>query len=73
MTDLRKLLRVQPDLFHLADVDPRGTPGLPDSKAVKKDAKGWSAEQVGTIGAELATYQEKLFASAKEKATGDPA
>jgi PPK2 family polyphosphate:nucleotide phosphotransferase len=69
MTDLRKLLAVQPDSFRLAEVDPRGTPGLPEGKAVKKDPKGWSAEQVGTIGAELATYQEKLYASAKEKAT----
>jgi PPK2 family polyphosphate:nucleotide phosphotransferase len=69
MTGLRKLLSVQPGKFRLADVDPRSTPGLPKDKAVEKDPKQWSREQVTAIGADLASYQERLFASAKLKAT----
>jgi PPK2 family polyphosphate:nucleotide phosphotransferase len=69
MTGLRKLLSVQPGRFRLADVDPRSTPGLPKDKAVEKDPKQWSREQVTAIGADLASYQERLFASAKLKAT----
>ena len=69
MTDLRKLLVVRPGDFQLAAVDPDGKPGLPDKKAVRKDPKGWAAEQITAIGAELAGYQERLFASAKEGAT----
>ena len=69
MTDLREVLAVQPGSFRLADVDPRGTPGLPGRKAVKKDPKAWTAEQVTTLGAEMAAYQERLFASAKAKMT----
>ena len=70
MTDLREVLAVQPGSFWLADVDPRGTPGLPGKKAVKKDPKGWTAEQVTMLGAEMAAYQERLFASAKDGMTG---
>jgi PPK2 family polyphosphate:nucleotide phosphotransferase len=66
MTDLRKLLAVDPGSFRLSEVDPRDTPGLPGDKAQRKDPKGWSREQVATIGVELAAYQEKLFAAAKE-------
>ena len=66
MTDLRKLLAVSPGTFQLADVDPRSTPGLPGDKAAKKDPKAWSGERVAEIGVELAAYQEKLFAAAKE-------
>jgi PPK2 family polyphosphate:nucleotide phosphotransferase len=69
MTDLREVLAVQPGSFRLAEVDPRGTPGLPEGKAVKKDPKVWTAEQVKTLGAEMAAYQERLFASAKAKMT----
>jgi PPK2 family polyphosphate:nucleotide phosphotransferase len=69
MTGLRTLLSVQPGKFRLADVDPRSTPGLGDDKAVEKDPKQWSREQVTTIGEDLASYQERLFASAKLKAT----
>ena len=70
MTDLREVLAVQPGSFRLADIDPRGTPGLPGKKAVKKDPKGWAAEQVTMLGAEMAAYQERLFASAKAGMTG---
>ncbi|HEU4346419.1 MAG TPA: PPK2 family polyphosphate kinase [Actinoplanes sp.] len=69
MTDLRELLVVRPDEFRLADVDPDGTPGLPDDKAVKKDPKRWSSDQVSAIVAELDGYQGRLFASARKQAS----
>ena len=69
MTDLRDVLAVQPGRFRLADVDPGSTPGLPDERPVREDPRQWSAGQVAAIGEELASYQEKLFASAKMKAT----
>jgi PPK2 family polyphosphate:nucleotide phosphotransferase len=65
MTGLRELLTVTPGQFRLADVDPRGTPGLPSKKATGGDPKAWSADAVTAIGRDLAAYQEKLFASAK--------
>ncbi|HET6534524.1 MAG TPA: PPK2 family polyphosphate kinase [Actinoplanes sp.] len=64
--DLRDLLRVRPEQFRLAEVDAAGTPGLPDDRAVTSDPRKWAAEQVATIGADLAAYQEKLVAAAKE-------
>jgi PPK2 family polyphosphate:nucleotide phosphotransferase len=69
MTRLRELLAVDPGSFRLDKTDPRGTPGLPDTKAVRKDAKAWARAEVTTIGTELAAYQEKLFASAKSDLT----
>ncbi|MEV4641280.1 PPK2 family polyphosphate kinase [Actinoplanes sp. NPDC049548] len=68
MTDLRDVLRVRPGDTRLADVDPRSTPGLPEGRA-GKHAKQWSRDEVAAISQELAAYQEKLFASAKEGAT----
>ena len=62
MKDLRKLLSVRPGT-RLADIDPRSTPGLPND--VGDDAKQWSRNRVAAIGAELADYQERLYASAK--------
>jgi PPK2 family polyphosphate:nucleotide phosphotransferase len=62
VTDLRKVLRVRRAGFALSGVDPRSTPGLPDTKAVRKDPKKWAAGELMTIGAELASYQERLFA-----------
>jgi PPK2 family polyphosphate:nucleotide phosphotransferase len=68
MTDLRELLRARPGETSLAAIDPRGTPGLPDERDVRDDPKRWSKDQVTAIGEELASYQERLFASAKEDA-----
>ena len=65
MSDLRELLRVKPGTLRLADVDPRGTPGLPAGHSGKK----WSAAEVAGISSELGAYQEKLFASAKAGVT----
>ena len=53
----------------LAAIDTRGTPGVPDRRAVNDDPKAWSRGQVAKIGQDLAAYQEKLYASAKEGAT----
>ena len=69
MADLRKLLAVRPGGTVLGEIDPRGTPGLPDDDVVGKDPKKWSRAEVASIGTELAAYQEKLFASAKEGQT----
>ncbi len=64
---LRELLRVSPgDRFDLGTVDPGHTPGLPATK----DPKAWVRQRLAEAGAELAGYQEKLYASAK--AAGDP-
>jgi PPK2 family polyphosphate:nucleotide phosphotransferase len=70
MADLRKLLAVRPGETRLRDIDPRSTPGLPGDDAVGKDPKKWSRAEVAAIGEELASYQEKLYASAKHDATG---
>ena len=64
MADLRELLAVRPGDFDLTKVDPDGTPGLPSG-----GSKKWSPGAVAEISADLAVYQEKLFASAKEGAT----
>jgi PPK2 family polyphosphate:nucleotide phosphotransferase len=66
---MRGLLAVRPGETELSGIDPRSTPGLPP--AAEADPKEWSREQVGAIGAQLASYQERLYAQAK--ATGEPA
>jgi PPK2 family polyphosphate:nucleotide phosphotransferase len=68
MTDLRKLLAVEPGSFDLAAIDPSGTPGVPDDRAVRRHPKRWSRRRVADISAELAAYQEPLYASAKHDA-----
>jgi PPK2 family polyphosphate:nucleotide phosphotransferase len=69
MNELRDLLAVTPGQFSLAAIDPRSTPGLPDDPAADDDPKQWSKSRVTEIGQELASYQERLFASAKEGRT----
>ncbi|WP_412541340.1 polyphosphate kinase 2 family protein [Longispora sp. K20-0274] len=54
------LLRAGPGV-RLADIDPRGTPGV----SSRKDPKQWSRVEVSLIGAELASHQEMLYADAK--------
>ncbi len=69
-SSLRDLLRLDPDVpVDLERVDARSTPGLPSGKAVRKDPKGWSRQELDTVGTELATYQEQLYASAKSGAS----
>jgi PPK2 family polyphosphate:nucleotide phosphotransferase len=61
---LRDLLRVAPGgTVDLASIDPAGTPGLPGK--VKKNPKFWAVEHLNEVGAELASHQERLYASAK--------
>lgn len=69
MTAITELLRVDPEKVDLAAVDPRRTPGLPDTKSVRKDPKQWSRDEFAEVSVSLATYQEQLYALAKE--TGD--
>jgi PPK2 family polyphosphate:nucleotide phosphotransferase len=69
VTDLRNVIGVRQAGFALSGVDPRSTPGLPDTKAARKDPKKWVARELATIGAELASYQERLFAAAKDGAS----
>jgi PPK2 family polyphosphate:nucleotide phosphotransferase len=47
----------------LSGIDPTGTPGLPDK--ARKDPKGWAADHLAEVGAELASYQERFYAGAK--------
>jgi PPK2 family polyphosphate:nucleotide phosphotransferase len=61
---LRDLLRVGPGPVDLAGIDPRGTPGFPDHKNPKR----WARDKLTEIGAELARYQEMLYATAKSAA-----
>ncbi|GIF43964.1 PPK2 family polyphosphate kinase [Actinoplanes xinjiangensis] len=69
MSGLRELLMVRPGGTRLADIDPRSTPGLPGKRVVGGDPKRWSQTQVAEMSEELNTYQERLFASAKEGGT----
>jgi PPK2 family polyphosphate:nucleotide phosphotransferase len=69
MTDLRELLAAQPGRTSLAAIDPRSTAGLPDDQVIRGNPKPWSRNQVAAIGQELASYQERLFASAKQDAS----
>jgi PPK2 family polyphosphate:nucleotide phosphotransferase len=69
MTNLREKLRAEPGKTSLADIDPRSTPGLPDDDGVRGNPKKWSRKEVAAIAEELASYQEKLFAAAKENAS----
>ncbi len=68
MTDLRKLLVVGPGPVDLAGIDPAGTPGLPDDRAIRRHPKRWSRGRVAAIGDDLGAYQERLYASAKHDA-----
>lgn len=58
-----ELLRVRPPV-DLAAVDPRGTPGLPDGKAVRRDRKGWARAALADLGTDLGDLQTRLYASA---------
>jgi PPK2 family polyphosphate:nucleotide phosphotransferase len=59
--DLRERLRIAPGgPVDLGSIDPAGTPGAP-----REAGKGWAAERLAEIGADLASYQEMLYAGAK--------
>lgn len=67
-TSLRDLLRVPTAVtgtVDLAAIHPRSTPGLPSEKTVGTDPKGWARDRVVELGADLATQQEMLYASAQ--------
>jgi PPK2 family polyphosphate:nucleotide phosphotransferase len=51
--------------FALADVDPAGTPGLPDTKAMRKDPKAAVAAELAALAPDLCEWQEMLYARAK--------
>jgi PPK2 family polyphosphate:nucleotide phosphotransferase len=70
MADLRDLLRVPSGGVRLADIDPRGTPGLPRKRLAGGHPKRWSGKEVAAISEDLGAYQERLFAQAKSGATG---
>jgi PPK2 family polyphosphate:nucleotide phosphotransferase len=63
--NLRELLGVGPGPVDLGAIDPGGTPGLPEKKAVRRSPKSWVREDLTGLGAELARYQEMLYANAK--------
>ncbi|HEV2088005.1 MAG TPA: PPK2 family polyphosphate kinase [Cryptosporangiaceae bacterium] len=62
---MRDLLRVDQRTLDLAAIDPASTPGVPSGLS-RKHAKAWSRDQLGLIGDELASLQERLFAGGKE-------
>ncbi len=62
---VRRLLRVGPGRVDVTAIDPRSTPGLPSRSARDVDAKTWSSGEVARLGAPIAAYQERLFASAQ--------
>jgi len=60
---LRDVLRIDPGTrADLSSIDPGGTPGLPRHKSVDKR---WGRAQLDALGLELASLQERLFATAK--------
>jgi PPK2 family polyphosphate:nucleotide phosphotransferase len=69
---MRSVLRAGPDP-DLAAIDARGTPGLPDTKQVRRDPKGWARAALAGLGTELARQQEMLYASVKHAEPGSPA
>jgi PPK2 family polyphosphate:nucleotide phosphotransferase len=64
---LRAALRVPTGggTFDLRAVDPGSTPGLPDDRAVRRDAKGWARARLADVTTGLDGYQERLYAAAK--------
>ena len=61
---LRELLRVPAGgPVDLAAIDPAGMPGVPD--AARRHPRRWAQEQLVEVGAELAGYQERLYAGAR--------
>ncbi|MEU8182356.1 PPK2 family polyphosphate kinase [Micromonospora sp. NPDC049044] len=61
---VRELLRVTAPV-DLGAVDPRSTPGVPDTAGRGEQRKAWAREQVELVGGELARQQEMLYAMAK--------
>ncbi|HLL65132.1 MAG TPA: polyphosphate kinase 2 family protein [Micromonosporaceae bacterium] len=71
MAQLRELLQIRPgSTADLTAIDPRSTPGLPETKEVRADRKGWARARTTEVGAALSNWQERLYAQAK--VTGDP-
>ena len=69
---VRALLRVPEGEVDLAAIDPRATPGLPRTKVVRRDPKGWARAELVPLGERLALLQERLYAGAKGAAAGSP-
>lgn len=62
--NLRDALRVEPgSRVDLGAIDPAGTPGLPPEAG--KRPKAWARRELESIGTDLASYQERLYAGAK--------
>jgi len=69
---MSELLRVGPGPVDLAEIDPRGTPGLPAAKVVHHDPKGWTRAQLAELAPRLLDLQARLYASAKVAEPGAP-
>jgi PPK2 family polyphosphate:nucleotide phosphotransferase len=64
MASFRSVLRLTPGQpVDLARIDPAGTPGLP-ARAGRRP-KEWARAELASIGADLASHQERLYANAK--------
>jgi PPK2 family polyphosphate:nucleotide phosphotransferase len=65
LMSMRDVLRVPAQgRVDLASIDPAGTPGLPGKQAGRRP-KRWARERLDAVGTELASHQERLYASAK--------
>src|SRR5262245_306480 len=69
---VRDLLRVPEGEVDLAAIDTRAMPGLPRTKAVRQDPKGWARGELVPLGERLASLQERLYAGAKGAPAGSP-
>ena len=62
---VRELLLVPPGRVDLSAVNPRATPGLPDTVGeLKRDPKAWARSEVARLGVGLALNEQCLFARA---------
>lgn len=65
VAQLSELLRAGSGV-DLSSIDSAGTPGLPETKQVRRDPKAWARTELAALGTQLAHRQEMLYACAKK-------
>lgn len=70
---MSELLRVGPGPVNLAAIDPRGTPGLPTGRQVRRDPRAWARVELAELAPRLMDLQTRLFAGAKAAEPGSTA
>ncbi|HEX6500375.1 MAG TPA: PPK2 family polyphosphate kinase [Micromonosporaceae bacterium] len=64
--DLRDVLRLPPGApVDLSAIDAGSTPGLPDDRKVREHPKRWARADLAAVAEDLASLQERLYATAK--------